>query len=100
MSEQVDHQLGEKPTEQGVRRHRSGKLRLRRRPPLSRQPKRDTPPEGGPIDRGLPAHDSSPGNTGILDDRGRSDGESGRPVQLGGDQSGKPRPTSDRQEAG
>jgi hypothetical protein len=82
MSEQVDRQLGETPVRQTARRRGPRKLRLRRRPPQSREPRRSAQkPEGHPIDRQIPGHDPFQGKD-LLDDRGRSDRESGRPVQL------------------
>lgn len=60
-------------------------------------------PEGRPIDRQIPGHDPFQGED--LLDRGRSDRESGRPVQLeegenGEMTSGKAGPSGHRQGAG
>jgi hypothetical protein len=61
-------------------------------------------PEGRPIDRQIPGHDPSQGKD-LLDDRGRSDRESGRPVQLEEGENGemnlrKGRPLRHQQGAG
>jgi hypothetical protein len=87
MSDQVDRQVEEKPTQPVPRRH--GKLRLRRRPPQPRGPQRTPPPpEDRSAERQSTRRDSLPGDKSILDDVDRSDRDSGRPLQLEEGESG------------